>query len=249
MKFSVIHFIALFFMGTAVPLKADGGKILIIVSNATTYGQTTLPTANHFAEIILAYDEFVKAGYQVDFVSPNGGEVPIGYIDNESNIESQYLADKAFMHKLKNTLPPQQIAPSAYKAVYFGGGGAAMFGVPECKMIQEIAMSVYEDYEGVISAICHGSAGLAHLEKKNGKPLVRGKKVCGFPDIFERKEDAYYASFPFSIEQKLSEHGGTFSYSKEGWDGYYVVDGRLITGQDPTAARLVAQKVIEQLRE
>ena len=50
--------------------KAPNGKILFIVSNQHTYGDTSMNAANHFGEIVFAYNVFVKRGYQVDFVSP-----------------------------------------------------------------------------------------------------------------------------------------------------------------------------------
>lgn len=222
-------------------------KVLFILSNASFYGDSEIETANHFSEIILPYDEFIKAGYSVDFVSPNGGAVPIGYIDDSNTTQKKYLADKEFMHLLKTTRSPNQIKTSDYIAVYYGGGGAAMFGVPENKEIQNISMAVYEENNGIVSAVCHGSAGLANLKTKDGNYLVSGKKVNGFPDKFESMDKAYYATFPFSIEQKLKDNGANFEYSKEGWDDFSIADGRLITGQDPTAARSVAKKVIQTL--
>jgi len=225
-----------------------GMGILFIVSNAHFYGDSDIATYNHFAEIVLAHDEFVKAGYSVDFVSPKGGEVAVGYLDTSNKTQNKYLNDVEFMNLLKNTKSPSEINPSDYIAVYYGGGGAAMFGVPENNDIQNISMSVYEENNGVVSAICHGSAGLAHLKTKNGKYLVEGKKVNGFLDKFENMEDPYYATFPFSIEQKLKDNGANFKFSEEGWDDFSIADGRLITGQDPTAARSVAKKVIETIK-
>ncbi len=230
-------------------VKVNTQKILFILSNAGFYGDSEIKASNHFAEIILPYDEFVMAGYTVDFVSPEGGEVPVGYIDTSSTTQKRFLADAGFMDRLKKTKSPGEIDKSAYSAVYYGGGGAAMFGVPENIGIQEISMAVYEENNGVVSAVCHGSAGLAHLKTKDGQFLVAGKKVNGFPDKFERMDAEYYATFPFSIEQKLSENGGDFKYSDEGWDDFSIADGRLITGQDPTAARSVAKKVIAILQQ
>ena len=246
---SIFNIAILFLLASCSPEQKSPEKILFIVSNAEFYGDSELSASNHFAEIILAYDEFIAGGYEVDFVSPEGGAVPVGYLDESSEIQNRYLADQAFMNKLKTTLSPEQVAVSNYLAVYYGGGGAAMFGVPENKAIQDISMAVYEKNNGVVSAICHGSAGLAHLKTKTGEYLVQGKRVNGFPDLFENKEAPYYATFPFSIEEKLRANGGDFSFSEEGWDDYSVADGRLITGQDPTAARSVAQKVIEALQQ
>lgn len=224
-------------------------KVLFILSNANFYGDSKIKAYNHFSEIILPYDEFKKAGYMVDFVSPKGGAIPIGYLDDSNTTQNKYLADLEFMTLLKTTKSPSQIDASDYKAVFYGGGGAAMFGVPENKAIQNIAMNVYEENNGIVSAVCHGSAGLAHLKTKDGNYLVAGKKVNGFPDKFESMNKPYYATFPFSIEQKLKENGGNFTYSEEGWDDFSVADGRLITGQDPTAARSVAKEVIKALEQ
>lgn len=227
--------------------KSSKGNILFIVSNQHTYGNTSQNTANHFAEIVVAYDVLVKAGYSVDFVSPKGGAIPIGYIATSDSIQKKYIYDFEFMNKLKNTLKPENINPADFKAVYYGGGGAAMFGVPENEVIQNISIHIYEN-NGIVSAICHGTAGIVNLKTKDGKYLYQGKQVNGFPDLFENKEANYYKTFPFSIEEIITERGGNFSYSEEGWDNYYKTDGRLITGQDPTAAASVAKKIIETLK-
>ncbi len=234
-------------MGSLLFSQNVNRSILIVTSNQHTYGSTTLNAANHFAEIVLAYDEFVKAGYQVDFVSPNGVAIPIGYLSTSDPVQKQYLYDSKFMDLLKNTHGPEHINPKKYQAIYYSGGGAAMFGVPENKKIQDIAMQIYEN-NGIISAVCHGTAGLVNLKTKEGSYVYAEKKVNGYPDKFERKEAEYYKAFPFSIENAITNNGGNFVYSEKGWDKYFVIDGRLITGQDPTATRIVAQKVLEAIQ-
>lgn len=236
------------FASTQTVNNIAASKILIIVSNADSYGDSDIGASNHFAEIVLAYDEFEMAGYSIDFVSPKGGKAPVGYLDTTSTTQNRYLNNAEFMDRLKKTKSPKEINTSDYIAVYYSGGGAAMFGVPENKDIQNIAMAVYEENNGIVSAICHGSAGLVNLKTKDGKFFVAGKKVNGYPDLFESIDDPYYATFPFSIEQKLKENGGDFKYSEEGWDDFSIADGRLITGQDPTASRSVAKKIIEKLK-
>ena len=225
------------------------GKVLFIVSNAQYYGQSDISTANHFSEIVLLYEVLVKAGYLVDFVSPEGGAIPLGYLDTSNETIKKYLYDGTFMDMLEHTKKPSSINAGDYQAVYYGGGGSAMFGVPENEAIQKIAMKVYEEQNGIISAVCHGTAGIVHLKTKDGKYLVDGKKVNGFPDKFENRKGRYYQEFPFSIEQIIQEHGGDFKYSKEGWDGFFQVDGKLITGQDPTGAATVAEKIVEALKD
>ncbi len=223
------------------------GKILFILSNAHYYGASDINTANHFSEIVLPYDVLVKAGYTVDFVSPEGGAVPLGYLTTSNDVVKQYIYDGEFMDLLEHTQKPSEVNASDYQAVFYGGGGSAMFGVPENEAIQKIAMAVYEQPQGIVSAVCHGTAGIVHLKTPDGKYLVEGKKVNGFPDKFENMKGRYYQEFPFSIEQIIQERGGDFTFSEEGWDGFFVVDGKLITGQDPTGAAMVATKVVEAL--
>ena len=110
-------------------------------------------------------------------------------------------------------------------------------------------MTIYEKQNGVISAVCHGTAGIANLKMADGSFLVSSKKVNGFPDLFEDKSAAYFRQFPFSIEEQVKANGGIFSYSEEGWDGYLEVDDRLITGQDPTSSAAVAKAVVQALKK
>lgn len=224
------------------------GKILFVVSNAHFHGTSDINTANHFFEIILPYDEFVKNGYQVDFVSPQGGPIPIGYLSYTYKTSEKYIYDFDFMHKLKNTMKPEEVDYENYKAIFYCGGGAAMYGIPENEKIQELAMNIYEEGKGVIASICHGAAGIANLKNSDGTFVYNGKKVNGFPDMFEDKKADYYKQFPFSIEEIIESRGGNFVYSKNGWDNFYTADGRLITGQDPTSSRALASKVIDKIK-
>lgn len=236
-------------LSTKSVVEEQHGRILFIVSNAHFYGDSDLPTSNHLSEIVQSYDVLDKHGYTIDFMSPEGGAIKIGYIDTSVPIQKEYLYDAPFMDKMKHTKKPSEVNASDYKAVYYVGGGAAMFGVPENEAIQKIVMELYEEHNGIVSAICHGTAGIVNLKTKDGGYLFAGKEVSGFPDIFERKDDEYYKTFPFSIQEIIKDRGGDFQLSEEGWDGFMVSDGRLITGQDPTGSALVAEKIIETLQQ
>jgi putative intracellular protease/amidase len=218
--------------------------VLLIVSNAHFYGDTKLNTGNSFSEIVNAYDVFKNAGYTIDFVSPKGGAVPLAYINTSDDLSKSYLYDENFMNALKNTKAPSQINASKYKAVQYIGGGGAMFGVPENKKIQNIVMDIYEEHNGIISSVCHGTAGIVNLKTKDGKYLVDGKKVSGYPDDFENKDKEYFKTFPFLIKETIQERGGEFYFSEAG-KPHVEVDGRLITGQNFLSSKPVSLKVIE----
>jgi len=151
------------------------------------------------------------------------------------------------MYALKNTKNPKEVSAKNYKAVHYIGGGSAMFGVPENKEIQNITMSIYEDYNGIISSVCHGTAGIVNLKTKDGNYLYKGKTVNGYPDSFENKEKEYFKNFPFLIQKTIEERGGIFKFSKRN-ESHVEVDGNLITGQNYLSSKDVALKIIEKLK-
>ncbi len=221
-----------------------GKKILFIVSNANYYGKSTISTGNSFSEIINAYHTFVSAGYTVDFVSPEGGAIPLAYINTSDSFQKRYLYNPDFMDAMAHTASPQEIDYRNYKAVHYIGGGSAMYGVAENTAIQQIAMQVYEENNGIVSSVCHGTAGIVHLKTKDGKYLVEGKNISGYPDSWEKQDGEYFKHLPFLIQKTVEERGGKFKFSKPN-TAYVEADGRVVTGQNFQSSSGVALKIIE----
>ncbi|MFC5046652.1 nuclear transport factor 2 family protein [Aquimarina hainanensis] len=226
----------------------QGDRILFIVSNADHYGTSDLYTGNSFSEIVNAYEVFASEGYSIDFVSPDGGPIPVSYINTSIPMYKKYLYNSDFMYALGHTKKPIEIEASNYKAVYYVGGGSAMYGVPTNKEIQKISMHVYEEQGGIISSVCHGTAGIAYLKTKDGKYLVSGKRVNGYPDDYERKDAPYFKEFPFLIKKTIENHGGIFKFSKRNTP-HIEVDQRLVTGQNAQSSTAVAKKITELLKK
>jgi putative intracellular protease/amidase/alpha/beta superfamily hydrolase len=219
-------------------------RILFVTSNQHFYGNTKINTANHFGELVVPYDFFRQAGIEVDFMSPKGGAIHVGYIATSNPTHKKYLYDGTFMNRLANTMHPSVVVPEHYSAIYYGGGGAAMFGVAEDTSIQRIARAIY-NRNGVVSTLCHGTAGIAYLKDEKGNSLYSGRKITGYPDSQEDRNEDYYKTFPFAMDKAINDNQGNFVYSEK--DNFYVVDGRFITGQDPTAAESVAKEIIKQV--
>ncbi|APU11995.1 peptidase [Cellulophaga lytica] len=225
----------------------QGDKILFIVSNASFYGDSDIATGNSFSEITNAYTTFKNAGYTVDFVSPNGGSIPLTYIDTSDPLQKNLVYNKDFMYAIKHTKKPIEIFAKNYKAVHYIGGGSAMYGVPENKDIQKIAMEIYEEHNGIISSVCHGTAGIVNLKTKDGRYVYEGKIVNGYPDSFEKKDAEYFKHWPFLIQKTIEERGGIFQFSKRN-TSQVEVQGNLITGQNYLSSKDVALQIIERLK-
>jgi hypothetical protein len=81
----------------------------------------------------------------------------------------------------------------------------------------------------------------------NGEPLIKGKKVTGFSwpeEIIEKRDDAV----PFNLEEEMKKIGADYSKADKPWGVHVIEDGRLITGQNPSSARGVAEAVIKRLK-
>ncbi|WP_082118693.1 nuclear transport factor 2 family protein [Tenacibaculum mesophilum] len=220
-----------------------GNKILFVVSNTDYYVGTNIPTGNSFDEIVLAYKMFTEAGFNIDIISPKGGAIPLKYVDTSEKNKKKYLYDNDFMYALKTTKKPTEVHSSSYKAIYYVGGGSAMFNVPKNKEIQKIAMVIYEKQEGVISAVCHGTAGIVFLKKSDGEYVVKNKRVNGVPEDHEKKEKEYFKSFSFLIRKTVEYHRGKFFFSDVA-DEHLEVYGRLVTGQNPASVPKLVREVI-----
>ena len=224
-----------------------GKRILFIVSNAHFYGSSDLATGNSFSELVNAYDTFTQEGYTVDFVSPKGGSIPLAYINTSDSLQKEYLYNPDFMFALNHTQTPKETNAKDYQAVHYIGGGSAMFGVPQSTEIQNLVMEMYEKHGGVISSVCHGTAGIVNLKTEDGKFLVDGKTISGYPDGYENKDAAYFKEFPFLIQKTIEERGGVFKFSPRN-NAHVEVQGNVITGQNHLSSKPVALEVIKVLR-
>lgn len=225
-----------------------GERILFIVSSATVHGDSDLPAGVSYSEVVKAYDTFSKAGYTIDFVSPKGGAVSLSYVTTTDDLHKNYLYDPDFMYALAHTKTPNEISAADYRAVHYIGGSNAMYEVPMNEDIQKISMEVYEQHGGVVSAVCHGTAGIAFLKTQDGEYLVKGKNINGYPEQYEAKERAYFKEFPFLIQETIEQHGGKFHVAPRN-QAHVEVDGRIVTGQNHLSSELVALKTVEILKQ
>jgi putative intracellular protease/amidase len=79
-----------------------------------------------------------------------------------------------------------------------------------------------------------------------GAPLVKGKRVTGFTSGEEEEKMHLTHVVPFLVENELMRLGATFE-KLAGWQPLAVVDGRLVTGQNPASSTVAAQNLVNLL--
>lgn len=200
-------------------------------------------TGFHVNETAGLWDKFAAAGHSVRLTSIAGG-VPPQDRRRDSDLAQRFLSDAEIARQLMNTPALADIDPNNYDAVVFVGGHGAMWDFPGNEDITRIGRAIYES-GGVVSAICHGPAALVELRLSDGVHLIRGKQVAGFTNA-EEESVGLADVVPFLLADALEAAGATHVPGSD-FEEQVVVDGRLVTGQNPNSAAAVATGVLETL--
>jgi len=244
MKIFITIFLAASLFATsaiAEPIK----KVLIVVSNRVDMGDPEKHDArNNLWEFAPPYHIFVSHGYEVDFVSPEGGRVE--FMMDPLGISSYTIKYEGFLEKANSSFTPVQIDPDDYWGVFIGGGYGVMFDVADNKKIHSIISRVYE-LGGIVGVGGHGSAGIVNVKLSNGDFLVKGKKVAGFPNSTETTKSwaKQGTLLPFLIESQLNKNGAIAQNKKTLKDKHAVIiDQRIVSTMFLPSAAHVAKEMI-----
>jgi len=223
-------------------------SVAIIVTNHADLGTTGKKTGWYLPEVAHPYHVFKNAGYNVTFVSPLGGLAPLDPSSVESfkedALSQSFLKDETAQEQLKHTKAVGEVSYEQFDAVFFAGGHGPMFDLPESEPTAALAAAVY-DRGGVVSAVCHGPAGLVNIKLVNGEYLVKGKEVTCFTNQEEEMVKLCEA-MPFLLETRLKERGAIIN-AAEPWHSCVRVAERLVTGQNPASASATAEQVVSLL--
>jgi putative intracellular protease/amidase len=224
-------------------------KILIVLTSTEQIPGSDRRTGAWFEEVAAPYYIFQSAGAEVVLASVAGGPAPIDPMSEMENFQSEYtrkFADDADAQTaLKKTLRLADVKSSDYDAVFYSGGLGPVFDLTEdADSIALIERMFHEDKP--IAAVCHGVASLRNAHTSGGKSLIQGRNVTGFSNGEERAAHSD-GIVPFLVEDELRRLGGNYSSGPD-WTSHVVVDGRLITGQNPASSEGAARKLLEVVR-
>jgi putative intracellular protease/amidase len=221
-------------------------KVLFVVTSHDKKGNTGQATGYYLAEVSHPWDVLVNAGYEIDFVSPKGGKAPVDGFNLDDSINKKFWNDTIYRTKIENTMKPSDVNPADYVAIFYAGGHGTMWDFADNETLAKIASIIYEN-NGVVSAVCHGPAGLVNVKLNSGKYLVDGKKINAFTNE-EETAVGLEKIVPFMLETKLIAHGAKFEKSGL-WQSHVTVDQRVVTGQNPQSAKGVGEATLIELNK
>lgn len=225
-------------------------RILIVVTNVDHYdADPSHPTGLWLSELTHAYDTFEERGFEQTIVSPVGGRSPLEprslkFPSYDASAKAWHT-DPARMALLEDTVSPDGIDSTDYDAIYFTGGHAVMFDFPDSPGLQRITREIYER-GGIVGAVCHGYCGLLETTLSDGSYLVAGRNLTGFSwreEVLARVDKLV----PYNVEERIQERGANYSKALVPFVSNVMVDGTLVTGQNPGSAKATAAMVASLL--
>jgi len=228
--------------------KSNPGRILAVVTSCAEYRDAGYRTGLWLGELTHFWDAVTEQGHQVDVVSIDGGMVPIdpeslGHAVLAMGGTGAHYRNPQFMAMLRNTRSVAQVRASDYDAIYLTGGHGTMFDFDDEHLAGLVADFARQGK--VVSAVCHGPAGLLNVSV-DGKSLLRGRKATGF-SWTEEKLAKRADAVPFSLQDEMKKRGAKYTKALRPMAEKVVVDGMLVTGQNPTSAKAVGEAVAKLL--
>ena len=221
-------------------------KILCVVTSNNVKGSTGISTGFWLSELTHPMKKFEDAGFEISLASINGGKPPIDKdsLDFTDPINKKFWDDADFQKKYENTLKLDEVNPKDFDAIFFAGGHGVMWDFPNSEAIDKVTREIYEN-GGIVSAVCHGPSALVNVKLSDGSYRVSGKNVTGFTNGEETEVQASKI-VPFLLADKLNERGA-IHHAAANWSENVIVDGRLVTGQNPASAAKVGEEVVKLL--
>ena len=218
--------------------------VLFVLTSHGTKGTTGEPTGYFLAEVTHPLAELEAAGIRVEFASIQGGEPPVDGLDLEDATNARYWSDDRFRDAVRHTRRLQDVNASDYSAIFFAGGHGTMWDFPNSPDVQRLTREIYEN-NGPVGAVCHGPSALVNVTLSDGSYLVDGKRISAFTDSEERavKLDGVV---PFLLASELNTRGARHQPAPD-WTSQVIVDGRLVTGQNPQSASDVGKALRDLL--
>jgi putative intracellular protease/amidase len=223
-------------------------NVLMVLTSHDQLGNTGKKTGFWLEEFAAPYYAFLDSGATITLVSPAGGQPPLDPKSDlpefQTELTHRFKADPSAQAALASTGLLDQVRAEDFDAVFYPGGHGPLWDLAE----SSASIALIENFDRAgkpIGFVCHAPGALRHVKAVTGEPLVKGRRVTGFTN---GEEDAVELSdvVPFLIEDEFKALGGLYEKGPD-WAPYIVIDGKLVTGQNPASSEGVAHALLKLL--
>lgn len=220
-------------------------KIVMVLTSHDQLGNTGRKTGFWLEEFAAPYFVFSDAGVELTLASPKGGQPPVDpksdLPENQTPAMERFKKDERAQKALSQTVKLADINANDFDTIFYVGGHGPLWDLAESLVSIRLIESFYNS-EKPVALVCH-SPGVLHRVTYKGAPLVKGKRVTGFSNS-EEAAVGLTNEVPFLVEDELKRLGGLFEKAPD-WQSFVIVDGRLITGQNPASSTAAAQALLK----
>ena len=223
-------------------------KVLIVLTSHEKLGDTGKKTGFWLEEFASPYYRLKDAGAQVTLASPRGGQPPLDPKSHEPDFQTddtrRFDDDQAAQNELAKTAKLADMKVEEFDAVFYPGGHGPLWDL----YTNSDSIALIEGFIAAgkpVATVCHAPAVLLKAKDQKGNPLVKGKKVTGFSNSEEAAVELTNV-VPYSVEDQLLALGGVYQ-KVEDWNSLAVVDGLIITGQNPGSSAAVAEALVKAI--
>ncbi len=217
-------------------------RILFVITSTETIGPNNRPSGYEFSEVAHPYLVFTANGIRVDFASIKGGRPPEDGFNSKDTASVIFRESDGF-NDLNDSKALDQVDLDQYDAIFFPGGLGPMSDMFDNPVVKNAIAYFYETGR-VVGAVCHGPVALLNVKLSDGTWLLNGKRVAAFTTAEEDGHSEH--DVPFMLDAEMINQGAIHSYA-DPFEKHVVVDGLLITGQNPASAAGVAQEMVNSI--
>src|SRR4051812_1331157 len=228
---------------------------LIVLTGARTWtlnDGTAHPTGFWVEEFAAPHRIFTEAGHRITIATP-GGVTPVA--DELSLAPAMNGGDEAVVAELRDYLdasqetlaaavPLSSVDPADYDVVFIPGGHGPMEDLATDPDIARILAAMLDASGKVVASVCHGPASFV-TATRDGRWLFDGRRLTAFLDD-EESQAGFADKAPWLLETRLRAQGAQF-HAAPAWQSSVVVDGNLVTGQNPASSADAARAVLDHV--
>ena len=220
-------------------------RILMVMTSHDRLGHTRQKTGVWLEEFAAPYYVFKDADVELTLASPKGGKPPIDPCSETPNAQTpatrHFKGDKDAQAAFSASSVLRTVAGDDFDAVFYPGGHGPLWDLAEDRASIDLIEVMWFE-EKFVAAVCHGPGVFRHTKKPDGTPLVKAKSITGFANTEEEAVGLTHV-VPFLVEEMLRANGGLFSKA-ENWHPHVVIDGNLVTGQNPASSEPAAKTLL-----
>lgn len=227
-------------------------KILMILSGVDCWTQadgTKDPSGYWAEEFVVPHEVFIAAGFTVDLATTAGGRPtpdPMSLKPEVAGDAAGHLAEYIEQHQAEVEAARRlaDVSLDGYDAIFIPGGHGPMEDLAHDPDLGRLLVEA--DTRGtIIAPLCHGPAALLAATLPGGRWQFSGRRLTVFTDEEEQLNKTAETA-PWLVERVLKARGAVVE-SGAAWSAHVVVDGNLISGQNPGSSRDLAETVVRAI--